>query len=93
MARSMRNDNANLNKIVLALEKEEEGLWIREIARRTGLKAMTVSYYVTHNPEIFEEHVVESGQKPLFRLVRLKKGALSKPGVMLTKILKEQEGK
>lgn len=82
-----RNDNLNI--IVLALSEAPEGLWIREIAKRTGLKPMTVSYHITHNPGLFEEQVVEGPKKPLFRLVKLRRGALAKPGILLSKILKE----
>ncbi len=81
--------NNNLNLIIMALSEVPDGLWIREIAKRTGLKPMTVSYHVSHNPELFEEQVVEGPKKPLFRLVKLRKGALAKPSIMLSKILKE----
>lgn len=81
--------NNNLNLIIMALSEAPDGLWIREIAKRTGLKPMTVSYHVSHNSELFEEHVVEGPKKPLFRLVKLRKGALARPGIMLSKILKE----
>ncbi len=79
----------NLNLIIMALSEVPDGLWVREIAKRTGLKPMTVSYHISHNPELFEEHVVEGPKKPLFRLVKLRKGALARPGIMLSKILKE----
>ena len=88
-----RAKSNSLDLIVLVLSEAPEGLWIREIAKRTGLKPMTVSYCVSHHQELFEEQIVEGPKKPLFRLVRLKKGALAKPGIMLSRILKELQEK
>ena len=77
----------------MALETEPEGLWIREIARRTKLDHKTVSYYIDRYHELFDEQTIEGPTKPLFRLVKLRPGALTRPGALLAKILKEHEGR
>lgn len=79
----------NLSKILDALAKAPEGLWIREIARKTGLKPMTVTYYVNKHPELFDDDAVPGAHKPVFRLVRLRKGALSRKSALLAKIMRE----
>ena len=91
MGRPKSKDNTNLNLIVLALSEAPDGLWIREIARRTKLKPMVVSYHVSQHPELFDEQSIEGPHKPIFRLIKLKPGALTKRGSLLTKILKEHQ--
>lgn len=82
--------NENLAKIIGILRKEEQGLWIREIHRRTGLNPALVKYYVERNPELFEViSPQETARKPIFTLVKLKPGGLTKPGMVLSRILKE----
>ena len=89
MARTANKDSRNLNLIILALKDAPDGLWIREIARRTKLDPKTVAYYTEHYPDFFEEQTIEGPKKPIFRLIKLKPGALTKPGALLAKILKE----
>jgi len=84
----------NLAKIVRVLRKEEQGLWIREIHRRTGLNPALVKYYVERNPEMFDViSPQETARKPIVTLVKLKPGALTKPGRVLSRILKETADK
>jgi hypothetical protein len=89
MGRGKSKDNTSLNLIILALTEAPDGLWIREIARRTKLKPMTVAYHVGQHPELFEEQSVEGPKKPIFRLIKLRPGVTTKAGTLLTKILKE----
>ena len=91
MGRHKSKDNSNLNLITLALSEAPDGLWIREIARRTNLTPIVVSYHVSQHPELFEEQTVEGPHKPIFRLIKLRPGAGTKTGTLLTKILKEHE--
>lgn len=93
MVRPKNNDQTHLNLIILALSEAPDGLWIREIARRTHLKPMTVSYHISRHPELFDEQSIDGPQKPVFRLIKLKPGITSKPGTLLTKIFKEHEMK
>ncbi len=93
MARTANKDSRSLNLIVLTLQSAPDGLWIREIARRTKLDHKTVAYYVTRYPELFEEQTIEGPHKPIFRIIKLKPGALTRPGTLLAKILREQEGR
>lgn len=82
---------ASLRKIIDVLAEEPNGLWVREIARRTKLKSATVTYFVNRHPEIFDDQAVESGGKKLFRLVKLKRTALTRHGIALSRILREYE--
>jgi hypothetical protein len=52
---------------------------------------MTVSYHVTQNPELFDEQSVDGPKKPIFRLIKLRPGAATTRGALLTRILKEHE--
>jgi len=82
--------NKNLERIIDCLAKAEQGLWIREIHRRTGLNPALIKYYTARNPEMFETlSPQESAKKPIFTLIKLKPAFLTKQGVLLTKILKE----
>jgi len=89
MGRGKSKDNRSLNLIVLALTEAPDGLWIREIARRTKLNPNTVAYHVSQHPELFDEHAVEGPKKAFFKLVKLKSGVTTRPGTLLTKIFKE----
>lgn len=91
MGRGKSKDNTNLNLIILTLSEAPQGLWIREIARRARLKPMVVSYHVSQHPELFDEQSVDGPKKPIFRLIKLKPGALTRKGALLTKILKEHQ--
>ena len=90
MGRPPNKDSKNLNLIIITLQNAPEGLWLREIARRTKLDHKTVAYYVNRHPELFTEQSVGSPRKPVFRLIRLRPGALTKSGALLAKILREQ---
>ncbi len=91
MPRLANKDSRNLNLIILALKDASDGLWEREIARRTKLDHKTVAYYVARYPELFEEQSVEGPKKPIFKLIKLRPGALTRPGALLSKILKEHQ--
>ena len=91
MGRGKSKDNTSLNLIIMALSEAPDGLWIREIARRAKLKPMVVSYHVGQHPELFDEQAVEGPKKPIFRLIKLKPGTLTKRGALLSKILKEHQ--
>jgi len=86
--RCVSMDKKKLNAIILALTGQEGGLWIREIARRTLLDPRLVKYYVEKYPELFEIQSIGSG-KPVFTLVKLRKGALTKPALALANIMRE----
>ena len=89
MPRTANKDSKNLNLIIIALKDAPDGLWIREIARRTKLDPKTVAYYVSRYQDLFEEQSIEGPRKPVFKLIKLRPGALTRPGVLLSKILKE----
>ena len=93
MGRPKSKDNKNLNLIILTLSEAQEGLWIMEISRRTKLNPNTVAYHVRQHPELFDEQTVEGPKKPVFKLIKLKPGATTKTGTLLTKILKEHENR
>ena len=77
-----------MNAIILALSGQEGGLWIREIARRTLLDPRIVKYYIEKYPELFDIQSIGSG-KPVFTIVKLRKGALTKPALALANIMRE----
>ncbi len=85
-------DKKKLNAIIIVLTDQEGGLWIREIARRTLLDPRIVKYYIEKYPELFEIQSIGSG-KPVFTLVKLKKGALTTPALALANIMREIEGR
>lgn len=91
MGRAKSKDHRSLNLIISALSEAPDGLWIREIARRTKLNSNTVAYHVNQHPELFEEQSIEGPKKALFRLIKLRPGVTTKTGTLLTKILKEHE--
>ena len=62
-------DLEKLYKILNELKKHDHGIWIRELARRTGLKKSTVSLYLKeHVPNEIE--VVHPSK--LIKIVKLK---------------------
>ena len=82
--------NKNLERIIDVLAKERQGLWIREIHRRTRLNPALIKYYVERNPDIFETiSPQETAKKPIFTLIKLKPAFSSRQGMLLTRILKE----
>jgi len=83
-------DKKKLNAIILVLIGQESGLWIREIARRTRLDPRIVKYYIEKYPELFDVQSIGSG-KPVFTIVKLRKGALTKQALALANILREVE--
>ena len=85
-------DKKKLNAIILALTGQEGGLWIREIARRTLLDPRMVKYYIEKYPELFEVQSIGPG-KPVFTIVKLRKGALTKPALALANIIREMDSR
>lgn len=72
MGRKPGPDEAKLKKIKELLKKNPKGLWVREIARKTGLDKSTVSLYLENHManEIEEIFISESRW---IKIVRLKK--------------------
>ena len=93
MPRTANKDSRNLNLIILALQAAPDGLWIREIARRTKLDPKTVAYYTERYHDIFEDQSIEGPKRPLLKLIKLRPGATTKPGTLLAKILREHSGR
>lgn len=89
MPRTANKDSRSLNLIIMVLTESPGGLGIREIARRTKLDPKTISYYLERYPGLFEDQPIPGPKKPVFRLIKLRPGALTKPGALLAKILKE----
>lgn len=89
MGRTRSKDNRSLNLIINTLSETPEGLWIMEISRRTKLNPNTVAYHVRQHPELFDERSVEGPRKAFFTLIKLKPGAATSKGALLSRILKE----
>ncbi len=71
MGRLKGPDERKIKRILEVLRENPEGLWIRELARRSGLSKTTVHRYVT---EFLGGHVEEAlrVKESLLRVVRLK---------------------
>lgn len=65
-------DSSKISKIRKVLRENPNGLWVREIARKTGLDKSTVSIYLTkHMQNEIEDVFPVKGQ--LIKIVRLKR--------------------
>ncbi|MDI6826658.1 MAG: helix-turn-helix domain-containing protein [Candidatus Aenigmarchaeota archaeon] len=71
MGKKKGPDPNKLKKIVKVLREKPQGLWIREIARQTGISKSTTHRYVTEymSDQIEEVVTVKGG---LVKFVRLK---------------------
>lgn len=72
MGRKKGPDLEKLKRIKKVLSKNPEGIWIREIARKTGLDKSTVSLYLSKYIKNEIENVFISRTKWV-KIVRLKK--------------------
>lgn len=65
-------DEEKIKKIIYILKQNPHGLWIREIARKTGISKSTVHLYVNkYLTDDLEDAIKVKGN--LIRLMRLKK--------------------
>ena len=72
MGRKPGPDKTKIKKIRSFLEKNPQGVWIREISRKTGLDKSTVSIYLSkHMQNEIEEVFPVKGS--LIKIVRLRK--------------------
>ncbi|MDI6825983.1 MAG: winged helix-turn-helix transcriptional regulator [Candidatus Aenigmarchaeota archaeon] len=62
-------DPEKIEKIRKLLKENPEGLWIREIARRSNLTKSTVSKYVN---EYMKDEIEDVWKRGFIRIVRLK---------------------
>ncbi len=86
-------DRKKILIILKVLAEAPEGLWIREIARRSRLNPMTVSNYANTALRPFLEDISLGDEKPILRVLRLKKWALEKirSGATLSEIMRWSE--
>jgi len=63
-------DQKKIEKIRKALKENPEGLWIREIARKTKLTKSTVSKYIN---EYMKDEIEDVWKGGFIRIIRLKK--------------------
>ena len=61
-------DKGKIEKIRGILRQHKEGLWVREIARKTGLDKSTVSIYLSKYMENEVEVLSISGLVKLYKL-------------------------
>jgi predicted transcriptional regulator len=72
MSRKPGANTAKIQKIRSALRENPQGIWVREISRKTGLDKSTVSIYLSkHMKKEIEEVFPIKGS--LIKIVRLKK--------------------
>jgi len=73
MGRKKGFDNKKIVAIVGVLVKNPDGLWLRNIARETGLHPLTVSRYLdTILRPLIEDVSLRSEKKSILRVVKLK---------------------
>ena len=63
-------DKDKINKIKAVLEKNPQGLWVREIARKAGLDKSTVSIYLSKHMKKEVEVFSISGLVKIYKLKR-----------------------
>lgn len=63
-------DNNKINKIKKILKENPQGLWVREIARKTNLDKSTVSIYLAKYMKNEVEVTSISGLVKIYRLKR-----------------------
>ena len=63
-------DKIKIGKIRKILEKNPQGLWVREIARKTGLDKSTVSIYLSKYMRNDVDIVSISGLVKIYKLKR-----------------------
>jgi DNA-binding IclR family transcriptional regulator len=77
MGRKPGFDTAKINVIITALYENQEGLWIRRLAKVTGLHPSTVTKYVEGAiSSLVDVRVL--GEKPMLKVVSLKPIVLQK---------------
>jgi predicted transcriptional regulator len=62
-------DLEKLEKIREVLKQAKDGLWIREIARLSGISKSTVSYYIN---KYMKDEIEDVWKKGFIRVVRLR---------------------
>ncbi len=73
MGRKKGFDNRKIVAIVGVLVNTPDGLWLRNIARKTGMHPLTVSRYLdTVLRPLIEEVSLRSEKKPILRVIKLK---------------------
>ena len=68
MARKKGHDPLKLELILYVLRTNKHGSWVRDIARKTGMKKSTVSHYLKNHLNQKVEVVKDHGHIKLFKL-------------------------
>ncbi len=63
----------HVSRIIKVLKKYPYGLWVREIARQSGLHMEQVRRVILKYPELFEEYADFTNYKINLKIIRLKK--------------------
>ncbi len=77
-------------KVIEVLRDHPYGLWIREIARRSGLHMEQVRRVVSAYPELFEEYADFTTYGINLKIIRLKRRVSTKNLERLLEILKQE---
>ncbi len=77
-------------KVIEVLREHPYGLWIREIARRTGLHMEQVRRVITSYPQLFEEYADFTSYGINLKIVRLKRKISTKNLEKLLLMFKEE---
>jgi len=73
MGRRKGPDEKKIQRIREVLQKNTQGLWVREIARKTGLDKSTISIYISRYMKEEVEDMLPSNVRNLIRLVKVRR--------------------
>ncbi len=80
-----------LSRLVRALYEHPDGLWVRELSRRSGLASSTVHHYLNLLSPLLEETGL--GERPLIRVVRFRPEVMERldRGMTISELVKMLE--
>ena len=90
MSKVTKREVEHARKIISVLKEHPYGLWIREIARRSGLHIEQVRRIIEAYPDLFEEYADFTHYKINLKIVRLRKKVSEKNLEKLLSLLKEE---
>ncbi len=83
-------ENRVLLRIIEYLQDHEQS-FPEQIARAVKCNSRNVLYYIERYPEMFAVERLGGNQRTYMKIVRLRPGALTRQGQMLSKVLKEYD--
>ena len=78
MGRKKGFDERKIGKIISVLAANQDGMWVRQIAKNTGYSPPTITHYIEGVLAPLVEDTSLGTGKPLLRVIRLKPFVLEK---------------